>query len=64
MVKHLPWLEIQVVRAIMATPKARFGDLKEHFAPEWREDEVADAVAYLVNQGIIRLGRNGFTAFQ
>ncbi len=63
MVTHLPWLEIQVVRSVVANPALRFGDLRAQFAGEWREDEVADAVAYLVGRGIIRLGKRGFTAF-
>lgn len=61
--RHLPWLEIQVVRNVVANPSLRFGDLRAMFAGEWREDEVADAVCHLVSRGVIRLGKLGFTAF-
>ena len=63
MVKHLPWLEILIVRAVVGNPSLRFADLKRMFAADWREEEVADAVCYLVGRGLIRLGRVGFTAF-
>lgn len=64
MVKHLPWLELQIVRNVVKHPgHLRFKNLLGLLSSEWEQDEIADAVCYLVHVGLIRLGKTGFTAF-
>jgi hypothetical protein len=59
----LPWLELELLRFVTANPGWKFKGLVEKFGADNNRDEIADAVCYLVNKGLISYTPYGFKVF-